>query len=73
MLVIFVGGMVDENQAKRLGVPVTTGVYVAGVVEGMGAEAAGLQATAQFSGGQQPEHGYCRNVYFPQTAGGTQT
>ncbi|MBC6935575.1 MAG: PDZ domain-containing protein [Chloroflexi bacterium] len=34
----------NEEVAKKLGVPVTNGVRVGGVIPGMGAEAAGLQA-----------------------------
>ena len=44
MLGFFVGGMIDARQAKNLEVPVETGVHVSGVLDGMGAEAAGLQA-----------------------------
>ncbi len=44
MLGFFIGGMVDENLKKRLGLPVDFGVHVAGVIDGMGAQKSGLQA-----------------------------
>ena len=42
MLGIFFGDY-DADKAKELGVPVTEGIRLEGVVEGMGAQAAGLQ------------------------------
>jgi uncharacterized protein YndB with AHSA1/START domain len=44
MLGFFVGGMIDAQQAENLEVPVQTGVHVTGVIDGMGAQQAGLQA-----------------------------
>ncbi len=43
MLGFYVGGMIDERQARNLGVPVHTGVHVVGVLDGMGAKASGLE------------------------------
>ncbi len=37
------GGDVGAERAARLGVPVTTGIWIGGLVEGLGAHAAGLQ------------------------------
>lgn len=37
------GGVLDAGRAAELGVPVTEGMYLDGVVEGMGAQAAGMQ------------------------------
>jgi uncharacterized protein YndB with AHSA1/START domain len=37
------GGEVGADRAARLGVPVTTGIWIGGLVEGLGAYAAGLQ------------------------------
>lgn len=43
MLGFFIGGLVDENLKNRLGIPVNTGMHVAGVLEGMGAQKSGLK------------------------------
>lgn len=43
MLGIMIGALLDEEQAAELNVPLPYGVVLAGVMEGMGAEAAGLQ------------------------------
>ncbi len=37
------GGDVGPERAARLGLPVTTGIWIGGLVEGLGAQAAGLQ------------------------------
>lgn len=44
LLGIYPGGFLNEKEAKRLGVPVEKGSWITGIVEGSGAEAAGLQA-----------------------------
>ncbi len=44
MLGIMLGSALDANAAKLLSVPVTEGVLLDGIVEGMGAQAAGLRA-----------------------------
>jgi len=44
MLGFFIGGIVDANLKRRLGLPVDSGVHVEGVVDGMGAQRSGLQA-----------------------------
>jgi hypothetical protein len=44
MLGVYPNLLIDEEIAGSLGLPVTTGVQLGGVVEGLGAEAAGLQA-----------------------------
>ncbi|GAB4577617.1 MAG: hypothetical protein Fur0022_03480 [Anaerolineales bacterium] len=44
MLGFFIGGLVDENLKKRLGIPVDTGMHVAGLLDGMGAQRSGLKA-----------------------------
>ena len=43
MLGIYPNQEVDKEMAEKLGLPVTTGIQIGGVVEKMGAEAAGLQ------------------------------
>ena len=43
MLGIYLNQLVDEKIAQKLGIPVSTGVEISGVVEGLGAEAAGMQ------------------------------
>jgi hypothetical protein len=43
LLGIYPAGVLNEKEAKRLGVPVDKGVWITGTVEGSGAEAAGLQ------------------------------
>lgn len=43
MLGFFVGGIVDENLKNRLGIPVDTGIHVAGVLDGMGAQKSGVK------------------------------
>ncbi len=43
MLGVLIGGLLDDAQAEVLGVPVKTGVVLAGALDGMGAQAAGLQ------------------------------
>jgi uncharacterized protein YndB with AHSA1/START domain len=43
MLGIFLGAIVDEKQAGELGIPVSSAIRLAGVMDGMGAQAAGLQ------------------------------
>ena len=43
MLGIIPGDLIDDDKAKELGIPVSHGVILAGTIEGMGAEAAGLQ------------------------------
>ncbi|NUM47687.1 MAG: SRPBCC domain-containing protein [Anaerolineales bacterium] len=43
MLGFFIGGLVDENLKTRLGLPVSTGMHVAGVIDGMGAQKSGLK------------------------------
>ncbi len=43
MLGILIGGMLDAAQAETLEVPVTSGVVLAGVLDGMGAKAVGLR------------------------------
>lgn len=44
MLGFFIGGLVDENLKTRLNLPVDTGMHVAGVLDGMGAQKSGLKA-----------------------------
>jgi uncharacterized protein YndB with AHSA1/START domain len=44
MLGIYPNQLIDEEMAEKLGLPVASGVEIGGVVEGLGAEAAGLQA-----------------------------
>ncbi|HNB51545.1 MAG TPA: SRPBCC domain-containing protein [Anaerolineales bacterium] len=44
MLGFFIGGLVDENLKTRLHLPVETGMHVAGVIDGMGAQKSGLKA-----------------------------
>ena len=43
MLGFFVGGIVDEKLKNRLGIPVDTGIHVAGVLDGMGAQKSGVK------------------------------
>ncbi|MCB9133952.1 MAG: SRPBCC domain-containing protein [Anaerolineales bacterium] len=43
MLGFFIGGLVDENLKNRLGLPISTGMHVAGVIDGMGAQKSGLK------------------------------
>lgn len=43
MLGFYIGGLVDENLQRRLGIPVDFGMHVSGVLEGMGAQRSGLQ------------------------------
>lgn len=43
MLGFYIGGLVDENLQRRLGIPVDYGMHVSGVLEGMGAQRSGLQ------------------------------
>jgi predicted transcriptional regulator len=43
MLGIYPSQLVDEEMVSKLNLPVNTGVQIGGVVEGLGAEAAGLQ------------------------------
>ena len=44
LLGVYIGGLVDEDQAKKLGVPVDKGIWITGTVEGSGAEEVGIQA-----------------------------
>lgn len=44
MLGFIPAGTLDEDQAKRLGVPIEEGIIVSDTVEGMGARAAGLKS-----------------------------
>ncbi len=44
MLGFFIGGLVDANLKKRLGLPVDQGVHVSGVLDGMGAQKSGVKA-----------------------------
>jgi uncharacterized protein YndB with AHSA1/START domain len=44
MLGFFIGGLVDANLKTRLSLPVDTGMHVAGVLDGMGAQKSGLKA-----------------------------
>lgn len=43
MLGFFIGGLVDEKLKARLELPVSTGMHVAGVIDGMGAQKSGLK------------------------------
>jgi membrane-associated protease RseP (regulator of RpoE activity) len=43
MLGFYVGGLVDENLQKRLGLSVEYGMHVSGLLEGMGAERSGVK------------------------------
>ena len=43
ILGIIPGDLIDDNKATELGIPVSHGVVLSGIVEGMGAEAAGLR------------------------------
>jgi uncharacterized protein YndB with AHSA1/START domain len=44
LLGVYPAGVLNEKEAKRLGVPVDKGAWINATVEGSGAEAAGLQA-----------------------------
>ena len=58
MLGFFIGGLNNPDHAAQLGVPVTTGIIVAGVVDGMGAQASGLKANdviVEVNGVETPE------------------
>ena len=44
MLGIHPTQLVDDEMIKKFGIPVTTGIQIGGVIAGLGAEAAGLQA-----------------------------
>jgi len=43
MLGIYPSQLIDEKIAQKLGLPITTGIEISGVLEGLGAEAAGMQ------------------------------